>query len=319
MRERINKLGKEGVPFLFVIDFEMEKPLLIPLDEINGEDIKYTIGKQTNTPEKESFPANISFSKTPISIQQYKKAFNKVLQHLRYGNSYLVNLTFPTPIECNLTTSNIYHLSQAPYKLFIKNKFVVFSPEPFIRIKNGQISSYPMKGTIDATIPDAREKLLSNQKEYAEHATIVDLIRNDMSLFANHVKVRRFRYIDHISTNNKPLLQMSSSIEGKLPANYKEKIGDVLYSMLPAGSISGAPKQKTLEIIKESEISPRGYYTGIAGIFDGNNLESFVIIRYIEEQNGHLVFKSGGGITAQSIMEEEYNELIDKVYLPFEY
>lgn len=319
MREEINKLGREGVPFLFVIDFEMEKPLLFPLDEINRDHIKYTIGEKTNTPEKETIPGNISFSKTPVSIQQYKKAFNNVLQHLRYGNSYLVNLTFPTPIECNLTTSNIYHLSQAPYKLFIKDKFVVFSPETFIRIKDGRITSYPMKGTIDANIPNAREKLLSNQKEYAEHATIVDLIRNDMSLFANHVKVRRFRYIEHIRTNNKPLLQMSSSIEGDLPVNYKAKIGDILYSMLPAGSISGAPKQKTLEIIKESEISPRGYYTGIAGIFDGKDLDSFVMIRYIEEQNRHLVFKSGGGITAQSNMVEEYNELIDKVYLPFEY
>jgi len=84
---------------------------------------------------------------------------------------------------------------------------------------------------------------------------------------------------------------------------------------LPAGSVSGAPKHKTLEIIKKAENYERGYFTGVCGYFDGKNLDSCVMIRFIEQKNG-LVFKSGGGITANSIAQNEYQELINKVYVP---
>ena len=87
--------------------------------------------------------------------------------------------------------------------------------------------------------------------------------------------------------------------------------------LLPAGSISGAPKQKTVEIIREAERSDRGYYTGVFGIFDGRDLDSAVNIRYIEQTDHGLQFRSGGGITAMSKMEDEYQEMMDKVYVPF--
>ena len=86
---------------------------------------------------------------------------------------------------------------------------------------------------------------------------------------------------------------------------------------MPAGSVTGAPKQKTLEIINHVEGLPRGYYTGIFGCFDGENLESAVMIRFIEQRDGQLWFRSGGGITCNSLAELEYQELIDKVYVPF--
>ena len=109
---------------------------------------------------------------------------------------------------------------------------------------------------------------------------------------------------------------MSSKISGELPENYNECIGDILIKLLPAGSISGAPKKKTLEIIDEAEQYKRGYYTGIVGIFDGQNLDSGVMIRYIEQTPEGMIYKSGGGITAQSNVDEEYQELIDKIYIP---
>jgi para-aminobenzoate synthetase component 1 len=87
--------------------------------------------------------------------------------------------------------------------------------------------------------------------------------------------------------------------------------------LLPAGSITGAPKPSTMKIIEEAEGYDRGYYTGVMGYFDGENFESAVMIRYIENIDGNLVFKSGGGITVLSNAEHEYQELIDKVYLPF--
>jgi para-aminobenzoate synthetase component 1 len=90
----------------------------------------------------------------------------------------------------------------------------------------------------------------------------------------------------------------------------------MLIRLLPAGSISGAPKRKTVEIIQEAEGEERGFYTGVAGLFDGRNLDSGVLIRYIEKVNGNLFYRSGGGITTQSVKEKEYQEVIDKVYVP---
>ena len=86
--------------------------------------------------------------------------------------------------------------------------------------------------------------------------------------------------------------------------------------LLPAGSISGAPKKKTVEILKDIENEPRGFYTGVFGIFDGENLESAVMIRFIEQQGEKLYFRSGGGITSMSNPEEEYKEALQKIYVP---
>lgn len=123
-------------------------------------------------------------------------------------------------------------------------QFVCFSPESFVRIKNGKIYSYPMKGTLDASLPNAEEVLMNDEKEAAEHATIVDLIRNDLSRVAERVRVDRYRYIDVLHTNKGDILQTSSEISGKLPSDYHKRIGDILAAMLPAGSITGAPRIK---------------------------------------------------------------------------
>lgn len=173
-----------------------------------------------------------------------------------------------------------------------------------------------MKGTIDAALPGAENLLLNNEKELAEHYTIVDLIRNDLSMVAKNVKVDRFRFIDRIKTHRHELLQMSSEISGELAENYMERIGDIFFSMLPAGSVTGAPKKKTLEVIREAEQYDRGYYTGVFGVFDGSCLDSGVMIRFIEKVREGLLYKSGGGITTRSHFEEEYQELIEKIYVP---
>ncbi len=87
--------------------------------------------------------------------------------------------------------------------------------------------------------------------------------------------------------------------------------------MLPAGSVCGAPKTSTVKIIKQAEVIPRGYYTGIFGYFDGHSLDSAVMIRFIEERNGRKYFRSGGGITVLSEPQAEYNEVMEKIYLPY--
>jgi len=172
-----------------------------------------------------------------------------------------------------------------------------------------------MKGTMDASVEQAEQKLLADPKESAEHVTIVDLIRNDLSRVSHPVEVTRYRYISHISTLDREILQVSSEIMGRLEPGYHERLGQIFQEILPAGSVSGAPKNRTVEIISEAEGGPRGYYTGVFGYFDGRDLESAVMIRFIEKTGEGLYFRSGGGITFQSDPESEYRELLAKVYL----
>jgi para-aminobenzoate synthetase component 1 len=312
----MNRLGKEKTPFLFVIDFAMRKPLIVPLDEIDATEILFDVNGQTNARGRPETDKTLEFNATPVSKEVYCKAFQTVQHHIRRGDSFLLNLTMPSTVETNYSLREIFYRSEARYKLWLRDKLVVFSPEIFVKVNNGIISSYPMKGTMDASLPDAAERLLASEKELAEHYTIVDLIRNDLSMVSENVEVVRFRYIDRLKTHKGALLQMSSEIRGTLPDDYSGQIGDILLRLLPAGSISGAPKKKTVDIICSVENYDRGFYTGIFGIFDGVNLDSGVMIRYMEQTNTGMVYKSGGGITANSICEEEYRELIDKIYVP---
>ncbi|WP_103326994.1 aminodeoxychorismate synthase component I [Bacteroidetes bacterium endosymbiont of Geopemphigus sp.] len=311
--QQMNQYGRESRPFFFMIDYEMERPVVLAHEEISKVGIYFKIGQVCI---RSNPPMRIPFEKIPIDFEHYQKAFRNLKYYLQRGDTYLANLTFPAEIITPLSLSEIYRRSYAPYKLLYKNEFVVFSPECFIKIRNGHIGTYPMKGTIDATLPDARRKILSDEKEKAEHATIVDLLRNDLSQVARKVKVDRFRYIEKLFTCGKNLLQVSSQISGILPSDFRQHIGEILGNMLPAGSVSGAPKIKTMTILRNVEGIIRGYYTGIFGYFDGENLDSAVMIRFIERKNEHLYFRSGGGITAMSKVKKEYQELIDKIYVP---
>jgi para-aminobenzoate synthetase component 1 len=314
--KRMNEFGRRGEPFLFLIDFLMLRPVVLPLSQIESSDILFDFNGVTNFTGALPPLPEIMFRKHPPDFERYSRAFESVQESIRAGNSYLLNLTFPTRIETNLSLRQIFQFSKAKYRLLFQNTFVVFSPETFVRIRGGRICSFPMKGTIDADLVDAEAVLLGDAKERAEHTTIVDLIRNDLSMVANSVRVEQFCRIDRIRTNQKALLQMSSEIVGDLPLAWKEHVGDILFRLLPAGSVSGAPKRKTVETILETEQYQRGYYTGICGLFDGESVDSGVMIRFIENVNGELVYKSGGGITVSSNLHKEYQELIDKVYVP---
>ncbi|HPS83234.1 MAG TPA: aminodeoxychorismate synthase component I [Bacteroidales bacterium] len=315
-QNRMNSLGQNGVPFLFVLNYNLSECHVYPLGEINPSDILFNLQGKTNESEILEIPHKIDFSKTPLTFSDYQKKFDIVFRNIQHGNSYLTNLTQPTPVSTNLTLQQLYHVAGAKYKLYFRNQFAVFSPEPFVKISQGKIFSYPMKGTIDADIDNAADILKNDFKEKAEHNTIVDLIRNDLSMVAKNVTVQRFQYIEKISTNYKTLLQMSSEICGDLPDDYLNHLGDIVFKLLPAGSITGAPKEKTCEIIHEAEGYERGFFTGVFGLFDGTTLESAVMIRFFENTPDGLIYKSGGGITCFSQAEKEYQELIDKVYIP---
>lgn len=315
----MNQMGQQGTPFVFMFDFSGKKIKFWPQDQLSHHKVYFNFGGKGNFQDFLSSAAEKEFYLIPhpVSFTTYQKAFDYVVAQEKKGNSYLVNLTFPTRLDTNLDLHRIFYSSQSRYKLLYQDQFVFFSPETFVQIRGNSISTYPMKGTIDATIPAAKQQILQDQKEMAEHVTIVDLLRNDLSQIASQVRVEKFRYIDRIDTYDKALLQVSSQITGTLPDNWKNQIGSILARLLPAGSVTGAPKAATLNIIKAAENYSRGFFTGIAGYFDGENLDSCVMIRFIENINGVLYFKSGGGITIYSDARQEYQELIDKVYVPF--
>lgn len=316
---KINHYGETSTPFLFISDFEGTGAFVLEPDEAAAEKFFFKIGEATNLTNPSQYTPVVSerhFQPVPIDPNLYTTAFGKVMRHLQRGDSYLLNLTFPTPMETDYSAHELFRTAHAPYKLLIRDEVVVFSPEPFIRMDQGVVRSFPMKGTIDASLPQAREMLLADKKETYEHNTIVDLIRNDLSMISTDVQVSRFRYLERIRTNRKDLWQMSSEIQGTLPENHWKHLGDDLFMLLPAGSVSGAPKERTVEIIRETESCPRDLYTGVFGYFDGHSFESSVMIRFIEFRNGGVYFRSGGGITALSDPDQEYRELNDKIYVP---
>ncbi|MGB4575397.1 MAG: aminodeoxychorismate synthase component I [Paludibacter sp.] len=315
LKTEINRLSGVGLPFLFIINYKATAGYVIPKGELDSQFIRFQTETEYQQNKKETKHL-LNWQTHPIPLKNYQLKFNYVQEQIHRGNSFLINLTQPTDVQTNLSLFDLYNLGSAKYKLWLNRMFTVLSPETFVKIQDGVISSFPMKGTIDAALPNAESVILADPKEKAEHATIVDLIRNDLSLVAEQVEVKRYRYIDNLVTNKGNLLQVSSEIKGRLPENYLERLGDILFSLLPAGSISGAPKPKTLEIIEQAEGYERGFYTGIWGWFDGENLDSAVMIRFIEQQGDQLVFKSGGGITSQSELKKEYEELIQKVYVP---
>ena len=314
--DHIDTLSKQRTPFLFVISFDTKKIFAQPLNDLDG-DIYYKLEDWRNYPvEKCTKP--FTFSKFPVDFNTYKKALDEVLEEIRSGNTYLLNLTFKTPIESNFTLQEIFTYARAKFKLYFKDEFICFSPERFVEIENNTIATYPMKGTINAHLPDAKESILADKKEMAEHVMIVDLMRNDLGIIGSDIKVEKFRYVEKIKAGEKELLQVSSKITATLPCDWKENIGTLLRQILPAGSISGTPKKSTLNIINRVENFDRGFYTGVFGVFDGESLRSGVMIRFIEKENDKLFYKSGGGITIDSDAKSEYEELIDKIYLPLD-
>ena len=375
--DKINRLASQDETFLFVINYQGDKAFIRQLSDINPEECLFDFegrgnfsDEMKNNSEK---IAEISWQIAPPLYEDYERSFDIVKNNIMAGNSYLTNLTCKVPVSCNLSLEDIFNQAKGKYKLLLRRKrnqaedkaqqkeeeaqnkadkkeenieeisnpFVCFSPETFVRIKNGRIYSYPMKGTLDASLPDAEKQLMEDRKEAAEHATIVDLIRNDLSRVAEDVRVDKYRYIDVLHTNKGDILQTSSEISGSLPEDYRQHLGEILDAQLPAGSITGAPKDKTMQIIHEAEGYDRGFYTGIMGIYDQGELNSAVMIRFIEEENSpvdfeadgeknfkanegkepkesrELYFKAGGGITSKSDCRREYEEVIQKIYLPF--
>lgn len=326
----LTQLSKEGKRFFFLINYPMTEAMLFDLELMESDPLvregspsmafdfgsaKFdTALEKGPTPRPNPKP----LIKHPESIEQYGHRFQVVQDALRAGEISLINLTLATPIECELSLDEIFQNSKAKYRVLVRDHFVCFSPERFVHInKTGVISSHPMKGTISTSIPNAAQVIMNDPKEIAEHTDMVESMKIELARVGQNVSVPRFRYLDEIHTERGGLLQVSSEVKAELPHDWKEHLGEILQQLLPAGSIAGIPKAKALQIIEQAEHHERGYYSGISGYFNGEELDTSVMIRFIEQQaDGSLIFHSGGGVTINSICEREYNEVLQKIYLP---
>lgn len=253
--------------------------------------------------------------------EEYLKSIKKVKEYIRQGDVYEVNLTqrFSAPITktpCEVYAS-LRGINKAPFAAFMKLdgfSIVSSSPERFIKVKDGNIETRPIKGTIkrgNCSEEDAknREQLAQSEKDKAELLMIVDLERNDLSRICKKgtLNVEELFKIEEYPT----VFHLVSTITGQLKENID--IVDCLNATFPGGSITGAPKIRSMEIIDELEPNLRSIYTGSLGYlgFDGN-ADLNIVIRTIVIKNQQAYFGVGGAITWDSDPDAEYRETLDK-------
>jgi len=260
---------------------------------------------------------SISVEEMEIDPQGYRARFERIQAYLHAGDTYQVNFTD----RINGTTASSplavyeYLLNQqpVPYAALINRpsrQLLSFSPELFFRTSHQRIAVRPMKGTWGRgrNLMEDREaalRLAQDEKNRSEHVMIVDLLRNDLGRICEFGSI----HVDHLfrTEQYKTLLQMTSTISGTLRENLSPS--DVFKTLFPSGSITGAPKRRTMEIIQELERHPRGIYTGSIGYFAPNGEACFnVAIRTMELSGQTFRFGVGGGITAGSEANEEYEE-----------
>lgn len=316
VRQLMNRYAAEERTFVFAVSFDMSQGLVLSPQEATQAGILFSFPGFTNFPQSPPCSPAPPLKATPPTIEAFRNGYKKVLSCLQRGDTYLLNLTFSSPVTTPLDLEEIVVRARASVKFFVPGCFACFSPETFVELSAGKIRTFPMKGTIRADLPAAEKLLLESEKEAAEHATLVDLLRNDLAMVARNIRVQKYRAILPIATNSHNLLQTYSEIVGDVEDTSKLGLGDLIFTLLPAGSICGAPKQRTRELIHQIESHQRGFYTGICGYFRNGALFSGIMIRFIEQIGDQLMYKSGGGITALSSLESEYQELQDKIYVP---
>lgn len=253
------------------------------------------------------------------SFESYKKQFSSIQDYIKSGDCYQVNLTQMFETSTTFDAADLYfetrEQTQTPYSCFLSfnehQNLLSFSPEQFIAIKDRVIESKPIKGTIanDGTTNNLNF-LLGSTKNQAENVMIVDLIRNDLGKVCKpnsvHVpelfKLNSYKNVHHLV----------SHIKGHLKKEISEL--DAFLSCFPGGSITGAPKIRSMQIINELEVESRSAYCGSVFYLNQNsNFNSNILIRTVVKDKSQLYCWAGGGITADSEVFDEYQESMTKV------
>ncbi len=256
-----------------------------------------------------------------VSRDQYAVAFRRVQEHIRLGDCYQVNLTqrFEAradgdPWSAYLKLREINPAPFAAYLDFPDGRVLCSSPELFLRVIGDHVETKPIKGTRPRGADDARDRALADalrasSKDRAENVMIVDLLRNDLGKACVPGSVRATKLFDVESFAS--VHQLVSTIEGRL-APGKDAL-DLLEGCFPGGSITGAPKVRAMQIIEELEPQRRGVYCGAIGYvgYDGN-LSLNIAIRTLVQHGDSVYAWAGGGVVADSDVDAEYQESLDK-------
>ncbi|ENX46517.1 hypothetical protein F886_01149 [Acinetobacter sp. NIPH 542] len=295
-------------------------------DEENALDLFKYIEKKLEIPNSNK-SKNIFELKTSIqprwSKEQYFKAFNKIQEYIKAGDCYQINLTqeFKADFKGSLLNKaeDLWSLTNAPYAGYLKlDQFELLScsPELFIEFnQNKQIKTRPIKGTMpryEDIEKDfiSKQTLKNSQKDQAENVMIVDLLRNDLSIYANTGSVKTTQLFEIESFNQ--VHHMVSEIVATLKDDINPM--QMLLSALPGGSITGAPKIRAMQIIEELEEEARGAYCGTLGYFNFDGTGRWnILIRSFQQYQNQLSLWAGGGITIASNAEAEYQESLDKI------
>ncbi|WP_252060457.1 anthranilate synthase component I family protein [Acinetobacter sp. AHP123] len=295
-------------------------------DEENALDLFKYIEKKLEIPNSNK-SKNIFELKTSIqprwSKEQYFEAFNKIQEYIKAGDCYQINLTqeFKADFKGSLLNKaeELWSLTNAPYAGYLKlDQFELLScsPELFIEFnQNKQIKTRPIKGTMpryEDIEKDfiSKQTLKNSQKDQAENVMIVDLLRNDLSIYANTGSVKTTQLFEIESFNQ--VHHMVSEIVATLKDDINPM--QMLLSALPGGSITGAPKIRAMQIIEELEEEARGAYCGTLGYFNFDGTGRWnILIRSFQQYQNQLSLWAGGGITIASNAEAEYQESLDKI------
>jgi para-aminobenzoate synthetase / 4-amino-4-deoxychorismate lyase len=271
-----------------------------------------------NVSSSEAIAAHLDLE---ISKESYVATIARIKEHLAAGNTYQVNFTDRIAFNSPLPPAQVYSALSAQqrvaYGAFLNiegQPIISLSPELFLKAEGDRITTRPMKGTMPRGLDRADDERMANllrndEKNRSEHVMIVDLLRNDLGRICRSgtVQVQEPFSIERYDT----LHQMTSTVVGGLQPGIS--LYDIFRGLFPSGSITGAPKHRTMQIIRELERQFRGVYTGAIGFIGPNRSSVFnVAIRTLVMQDGHVTMGVGGGIVADSDPEDEYRECLLK-------
>lgn len=265
--------------------------------------------------------AELPAPETTFDEPGFCDAVNRIRDYIRAGDTYQVNLSTRQSFPMHASPESVYEtlrgVNPSPYMgLFRFPGFTLVcgSPELLVRVRDGRIESRPIAGTRprgDTPERDAvlRAELAANTKENAEHLMLVDLLRNDLGRVSKpgtvhvpeYMTVEGYSHVMHLVSHvvGEPLPEATAS--------------DIIRAVFPGGTITGAPKVRTMEIIEELEPVRRAFYTGSAGWISGADaMELNIVIRTLHAQDGYAHVQAGAGIVADSVPAREYRESLNK-------
>ena len=259
---------------------------------------------------------------TPLfDKEKFCRMVEKAKRHIREGDIFQIVLSnrLSAPFEGSLlnTYRVLRTINPSPYMFYFSGTDVEVagaSPETLVKLENGVLHTFPLAGTRPRGKTEEEDKaleaeLLADKKELAEHNMLVDLGRNDLGKISKFgtVKVEKLHSIERFSH----VMHIGSTVRGEISENHDAL--DAIEAVLPAGTLSGAPKIRACQLIEELENNKRGIYGGAIGYIDfTGNMDTCIAIRIAYKKNGKVFVRSGAGIVADSVPEKEFEECLNK-------